>query len=980
MAEPINPALLSEPPTVPTHAEGGEAFLQDANGQIVAVPQELAARYVFEQGMAPVTADEVELEKAKAKQSGVLGGTVAAAESLALGAADVGWGLLTAGARLPAAIGYAATGNEWLGDFLENTSLQTTLRSASYAQGGVEAEAQFLRDQRAQQAEWPTLTALTRGAGQVAGTALSLGAGGVQGLVQRGAPALTARLGSVGTGAAVGAAEGAGFGMLAPFEQPNDDAYSREAVLASGLLGGLLGGIGGAAPALLGKGSDKLRGVFGRADDSALATVDDLERSVANKISDAGPNPVAMRDAAMREGAKADAELIRKAGSMAPEDWERMADLPDLAKYAHRDVALEGATGALRREFDDVVKGVKEVTEELRQAPLKRELVAKNLAADFGDDVTKHTEAIAAAQTKASELREAFSGLQIPGADGMVRGSKTVQSMGHTVANLESALAKVDNAADAYIATDQARRELLKLVPGLKNQTTSTLAHVAREGQELLEFAETQYRGLADHLFDDSVWGRQGASQRAVNMGWVQDINESRYALRNLASETGRDIYGRPQFSADPEKIKSYLGGLGNQSLRDENFRRWIAASENLADQVKKGYELAPEQAARATAVADSVKRLKGTLDKAESIVSGANREHARLDATRAIGLGRVGNMITGFAQDGIRGAVSGLAFPGGRAAAVDMMKALRELADASPGRVAEAVATTVESAMGANAPKSAAAASRMAQSVRASGMVPPGADSRLAAVRKALGVASEVTAKGLPSKLGGPLFESTRELTRAEQRERYERRREVLAQAVTNPAALQQAAQRALAPIMQANPALGASLMLDTAQRLNRLMEALPGRRQPSIIPSKVRDVVSDQELRTAEAYFQATADPLSVFEDFKNGQLNYEKAKFAREQYPELFNSAKAALLDILPKLEDDVSDNALTQLDLLLGMNGELDPALRPDFLGRAAQLGVRMRAEAEANQPRPNSSATSERIAKAHETRTQKLMST
>jgi hypothetical protein len=178
----------------------------------------------------------------------------------------------------------------------------------------------------------------------------------------------------------------------------------------------------------------------------------------------------------------------------------------------------------------------------------------------------------------------------------------------------------------------------------------------------------------------------------------------------------------------------------------------------------------------------------------------------------------------------------------------------------------------------------------------------------------------------------------------------------------------------------MHTNPALGASLMLDTATKLQKLFEALPGRREPSLIPSKSKDVVSDQELRTAEAFFEATTDPFSVFADFQNGQLDYQKAKFAREQYPELFASARAALLDILPKLEDDVPDNALAQLDLLLGMNGELDPTQRGDFLARQAQIGIRMQQELAASQPTPNSSAASQRIAKAHETRVQKLMET
>lgn len=975
------PAPDQVAPVPVTYTEGSKAFLRGPGG-LVEVPAELAERYIAEQGYTPASGEQVAERRDIAKQEGLAGGAVAAAENLAMGLPDA----LMALPRGAAALGYAATGSEGLKDFVESTSTDQFFRDIAWLQGGSQKEQEFVRARRAQEAAWPTLSALSRGVGQAAGAGLAVG--GAAGIGAGTGVRLGTQAARLGVG---GAVEGLAFGTTAPFdtvEQLENTPQLREAVLANGLLGAVLGGAGGAASPFIARGAgrfaelgadgtERLRRVFGRgrateaagealdAADAPAARAaqawDNLTEDVAKAAEQAGPNPKAIREAAEEAATESGTRIRQAAGEVTPENWDKV-ELNDTGKWLHRDTLIEGAKRAVTKDLDDVLRVSREATKELREAPLKRELVAKNLA-ESGIDETR---AIGAAQQRVAQTMANAVEL-VNAAGGLKESGKTVKSITTILEKASRELDTVDNAADAYIAVDQARRALHKMVPGLANQARNSMAHLADQGRALLEFVEGEYRGLADHLFDDSLWGKQGAAQAAVNKSWVGAIDADRVGLKNFTGIGSYDIYNRPLFAADPDKIGGYLEKLGSASLRDVEFRRILDTQEALAKAMREGYELSPAARKGLDESIGAVNRMRKTLDKAEQVVASANAVQRSNSAESALAMGRIGNAITGLASDGIRGALAGAFFPGGRAGALQTMASLRTLSDANRGLMAEAMARAAESVMGAS-PKSRAAVKAAEKSVRETGLLTPVGESVTKRVRTGL-LAAVPSARAL--------LESTRDLPRAEQLEKYQERRDILASLVSSPDRMRSTLTRTLAPVMEADPQLGVSLMVDIAGKLNRLYAAMPGKKQLSAVPKRAQDVVSDTDLRTAEAMIQATLDPMSVFEDFRKGQVSYEKVAFAKEQWPALFEQARAALMDILPRIEDDVTDEALAQLDTLLGMKGALDPALAPDFLARSMERGEVLARQMAAAQPKAPTGGASQ-IAQRQQTYTNRLM--
>jgi len=97
---------------------------------------------------------------------------------------------------------------------------------------------------------------------------------------------------------------------------------------------------------------------------------------------------------------------------------------------------------------------------------------------------------------------------------------------------------------------------------------------------------------------------------------------------------------------------------------------------------------------------------------------------------------------------------------------------------------------------------------------------------------------------------------------------------------------------------------------------------------------------------------------EPLSVFQDFARGAVDYDKVKYAWRQYPGLQQAAQAGVIDVLTHDLDDkqreaIPDPVLSQLDYLLGFGGKLQPNVAPDFAARMSALPP----QEQKDQPRP-----------------------
>ena len=130
-----------------------------------------------------------------------------------------------------------------------------------------------------------------------------------------------------------------------------------------------------------------------------------------------------------------------------------------------------------------------------------------------------------------------------------------------------------------------------------------------------------------------------------------------------------------------------------------------------------------------------------------------------------------------------------------------------------------------------------------------------------------------------------------------------------------------------------------------DMGERMAQLQADLP--KPVPNIRGKAHETLSADQLRLANAMYEATVDPMSVFSDFAAGDVDYDKVKYAWKQYPGLKQAAQAGLMDILTvRLSEgdrsSVPDNILSQMDNLFGFDGGLQPTLDRGFSSRMDQV--------------------------------------
>jgi hypothetical protein len=166
------------------------------------------------------------------------------------------------------------------------------------------------------------------------------------------------------------------------------------------------------------------------------------------------------------------------------------------------------------------------------------------------------------------------------------------------------------------------------------------------------------------------------------------------------------------------------------------------------------------------------------------------------------------------------------------------------------------------------------------------------------------------------------------------EQRIEYDQRLDKVAEVLADPTHIE-----ALGVDQSVAPVVG--------QKLSQLMDDMPKPKQD--IRGKAFETMSSNDLRLAAAMYEATVKPLSVLSDFRAGIVDYDKVQYAWKQWPGLQVAIQAGILDVIQQdLDDDeragMSDQMLTQLDLLAGFGGRLQSSLDPAFSSRIDALNV------------------------------------
>lgn len=118
-----------------------------------------------------------------------------------------------------------------------------------------------------------------------------------------------------------------------------------------------------------------------------------------------------------------------------------------------------------------------------------------------------------------------------------------------------------------------------------------------------------------------------------------------------------------------------------------------------------------------------------------------------------------------------------------------------------------------------------------------------------------------------------------------------------------------------------------------DYREKMSNFLRDVP--KPPTSVKGPAWETLSDEQVRLADAMWEATVRPLSVFEDFEAGDVDYDKVQYAWRQYPGLRTAAQAAFVDVVSGMTDEqrgeMPDSVLGQVDFLLGFDGQLDPML-------------------------------------------------
>lgn len=192
------------------------------------------------------------------------------------------------------------------------------------------------------------------------------------------------------------------------------------------------------------------------------------------------------------------------------------------------------------------------------------------------------------------------------------------------------------------------------------------------------------------------------------------------------------------------------------------------------------------------------------------------------------------------------------------------------------------------------------------------------------------------------------------------DEKERYEKRLQYLTSATLQPASHREL-QQTMAGARNLPGPLQQKAIEEAQQRMATLLKDLPKPRKS--IRGPAFDMLSRDDMRKSNAMWEATFEPLSLFDDFESGQLDYTKVSYAWKQWPGLNQALKVATIDMLQQqLSDDeraqMPSGTLAQIDTLLGFGGALQPTLATDFSFRISQGAAQLKEQEAQQAPRRN----------------------
>lgn len=929
--------------------------------------EEKAAR---EAGLAARANESAKPTAAPEKPSDVAGTVRAFGEGALAGAIDVAMSpVALAAAGVEALAPEGSSVEDFAARAREAASGRAMMGSVVGMTAGEESRAEYEAAARAAAEEHGFASGAGELVGGIAGLAATGGLGGLAKGAQKGAAKLVgAGLGGRLAGAAArGVVEGAAFGTGAV----QDEAWvasrrlTGQQVLAtagmSGLLGGALSfGVEGLGE-LLAAGRSKAAAKLG-ASAAEGATREAVPESIAGVVegggeaaaeASLGERVAAKAKPILQEITKTDDAAIRQAGKAAlgeemgervPEfyrDVVRGKDIrPGIVSEASSKLASDAdtvmrSTDAIADEMVNRAAKLEHVAENFRKVPAPEGAIAKAKDASLAlwDEVRKVEETVAS-QVKGGKLGE-LTHLR----DELARGVKSVQT--------------AENPAEAYMAIDQMRRNMLRSLDsiGLSAQRTAdpTLVRVYTDAAQALRGT---YDKAANHLFDTSVWGAQGAAQKEVNEAWVQFINARKYAFGDIARQEGEKLLPTgmkvPTFRIQEGKVSSIVDRFGTPAGRDamRSFDQYVSAAERLASAIGKGYELAGTKSEALTALQKSVANIRGTLDA-------VSKDTKSLSQAEALFRGGEHSLI-----GGLMGRAADVAGVSGPAAAMRARVTLEVNANRAAKQIAQAIDYIFEPAA-----KKAATTTTREAAVEASAASPGMA-------RRAL-VASTSAARRVPAGSAMAHF-----LGRASTPEAaYERRRdEIIAANANNAEQVRNAVADSLGPLGRADPHAMASMVTSATKVAQYLQSQMPvAPKSPSFTPlTDAQRTPSRAEIQNFAELYEAVDKPLQTLSKLSRGTVSRDQVRAIAACYPDMYEAIRTETLRRLRESDEQGQEIPYRQrviLDGLLDLQGQADRTLQPDFALQygSGMVGNAPQASDSAPAPKPRQSTIASRFA-------------
>ena len=504
----------------------------------------------------------------------------------------------------------------------------------------------------------------------------------------------------------------------------------------------------------------------------------------------------------------------------------------------------------------------------------------------------------------------------------------------------------------AYYHLDTSKKALqkLKLSSSIMEQGGRAAGDVTRVdiGKSLANVIESNQEPLRLTLERPDLFGGAGLMQKEVNTAWSGLLKEHAYVTEHLAERAGYSNYetGMQVFKPSSSKIMQFFKGLGAageeaqfaHSTVQRSVDSWVGHMKNLVAAEEKFAVMAGIESPTISAANKALSKVEGALSRARI----ASEARNTLEAMGAIAADSSASQIAGKASmlAPIAGMVGAGSLGGGAAGSVVSFLGGTLT---NPAAITRYLSSAEQAT---NAFKNVAT-----QSAKAAFLKPDSAFVRGVIVKAKNLASSGATVARLG--ITGAFFTGVKgnNITAATEKRMAE------IKAMQKPGAIDDRMSKIFGPTLQSNtPKTTEAFKAAYQNALGFMASKMPADR--SYLPQNNNRTMTPQEAEKFGRYWTAAFEPSKCFELLAGGNLQREHIEGLKATHPEVLDSMKSTVLETAKTYPGRVPQERTRQLDMLLGMNGALDPLVAPDLLRTIKSTASEASSQGKPNPNPPN----------------------